>query len=179
VFTGGHQRFWDTARRKAGDRDGTKALIGVLLLHRTLAHRGGARRDRRSGGGLVLALKFGTGVIRAGVGDPCASFVTPSPISCHRTCPPGQPCPSRSVDEHPRGEASFADRAWSSRGRPATGSGVWCSGLSWGLRLRSPPSWVSGVDPPSPGRDHPLLAPRGIPPIPGARSNRHRGAISS
>ena len=31
-----HQRFWDTARRKAGDRDGTKALIGVLLLHRTL-----------------------------------------------------------------------------------------------------------------------------------------------
>ena len=36
VFTDGHQRFWDTARRKAGDRDGTKALIGVLLLHRTL-----------------------------------------------------------------------------------------------------------------------------------------------
>jgi len=35
VFTDGHQRFWDTAR-KAGDRDGTKALIGVLLLHRTL-----------------------------------------------------------------------------------------------------------------------------------------------
>jgi len=36
VFTDEHQRFWDTARRKAGDRDGTKALIGVLLLHRTL-----------------------------------------------------------------------------------------------------------------------------------------------
>ena len=36
AFTDGHQRFWDTARRKAGDRDGTKALIGVLLLHRTL-----------------------------------------------------------------------------------------------------------------------------------------------
>ena len=50
VFTDGHQRFWDTARRKAGDRDGTKALIGVLLLHRTLPTRGGARRDRRSGG---------------------------------------------------------------------------------------------------------------------------------
>jgi hypothetical protein len=58
---------------------------------------------------------------------------------------PRAACPSRSVDEHPRGEASFADRAWSSRGRPATGSGVWCSGLSWGLRLRVPPSWVSGV----------------------------------
>ena len=36
AFTEGHQRFWDTARRKAGDRDGTRALIGVLLLHRTL-----------------------------------------------------------------------------------------------------------------------------------------------
>jgi len=31
VFTDRHQLFWDTARRKAGDRDGTKALIGVLL----------------------------------------------------------------------------------------------------------------------------------------------------
>ena len=36
AFTAAHQRFWDTARRRAGDRDGTKALIGVLLLHRTL-----------------------------------------------------------------------------------------------------------------------------------------------
>jgi len=36
VFTDGHQRFWDTARRQVGDRDGTRALIGVLLLHRTL-----------------------------------------------------------------------------------------------------------------------------------------------
>jgi len=35
------------------------------------------------------SLKFGTGVILAGVGDPGASFVTPSPISCHRTCPQG------------------------------------------------------------------------------------------
>ena len=36
AFTDAHQRFWDTARRRSGDRDGTKALIGVLLLHRTL-----------------------------------------------------------------------------------------------------------------------------------------------
>jgi hypothetical protein len=35
-FTDGHQRFWDAARRRLGDRDGTRALIGVLLLHRTL-----------------------------------------------------------------------------------------------------------------------------------------------
>ena len=36
TFTDGHQRFWDTARRRHGDRDGTRALVGVLLLHRTL-----------------------------------------------------------------------------------------------------------------------------------------------
>jgi transposase len=35
-FAAGHQQFWDTARRQCGDRDGTRALIGVLLLHRTL-----------------------------------------------------------------------------------------------------------------------------------------------
>jgi len=31
-----HQRFWDVARRRLGDRDGTKVLIDVLLGHRTL-----------------------------------------------------------------------------------------------------------------------------------------------
>ncbi len=36
VFTEAHQRFWDTARRRLGDGAGTRALIGVLLLHRTL-----------------------------------------------------------------------------------------------------------------------------------------------
>ena len=36
TFTATHQRFWDTARGRAGDRDGSRALIGVLLLHRTL-----------------------------------------------------------------------------------------------------------------------------------------------
>ncbi len=36
VFTVAHQRFWDTARRKLGDGPGTRALVGVLLLHRTL-----------------------------------------------------------------------------------------------------------------------------------------------
>ena len=47
-----HQRFWDAARRALGDGPGTRALIGVLLLHRTLpaaavaaGHgRGGRRR---------------------------------------------------------------------------------------------------------------------------------------
>lgn len=36
AFTVVHQRFWDQARRRLGDRDGTKALIDVLLGHRTI-----------------------------------------------------------------------------------------------------------------------------------------------
>ena len=36
VFTDGHERFWTAARRRLGDRDGTRALIEVLLLHRTM-----------------------------------------------------------------------------------------------------------------------------------------------
>jgi hypothetical protein len=35
-FTAGHQLFWDAARRALGDGPGTRALVGVLLLHRTL-----------------------------------------------------------------------------------------------------------------------------------------------
>jgi transposase len=35
-FTVMHQRFWDAARRRLGDGPGTRALIGVLLLHRTM-----------------------------------------------------------------------------------------------------------------------------------------------
>jgi hypothetical protein len=36
AFTAVHQRFWDAARRALGDGAGTRALVGVLLLHRTL-----------------------------------------------------------------------------------------------------------------------------------------------
>ena len=36
AFTAEHQRFWDTARHRLGDQAGTRALVGVLLLHRTL-----------------------------------------------------------------------------------------------------------------------------------------------
>jgi len=35
-FTPTHQRFWDAARRQLGDGSGTRALVGVLLLHRTM-----------------------------------------------------------------------------------------------------------------------------------------------
>jgi hypothetical protein len=36
VFTTTHQRYWDTARRPLGDTTGTKALIEVLLAHRSV-----------------------------------------------------------------------------------------------------------------------------------------------
>jgi hypothetical protein len=36
AFTATHQRFWDAARRALGNAAGTRVLIGVLLLHRTL-----------------------------------------------------------------------------------------------------------------------------------------------
>jgi transposase len=36
MFTADHQRFWDAARHRLGDSPGTRALIGVLLLHRIL-----------------------------------------------------------------------------------------------------------------------------------------------
>jgi len=36
VFGPTHERFWAEARRRLGDRDGTRALIDVLLLHRTI-----------------------------------------------------------------------------------------------------------------------------------------------
>lgn len=38
VFSPAHDAFWAAARRKLGDRDGTRELIEVLLLHRHLAH---------------------------------------------------------------------------------------------------------------------------------------------
>ncbi len=36
AFTPTHDRFWMAARRKLGDREGTRALIEVLLAHRSL-----------------------------------------------------------------------------------------------------------------------------------------------
>ena len=36
TFTAAHQAYWDAARRQHGDGAGTRALIEVLLAHRTL-----------------------------------------------------------------------------------------------------------------------------------------------
>jgi transposase len=38
VFLPEHEAFWAMARKRLGDRDGTRALCEVLLLHRHLAH---------------------------------------------------------------------------------------------------------------------------------------------
>jgi len=38
VFTATHEAFWQAARARHGDGDGTRALIEVLLLHRRLGH---------------------------------------------------------------------------------------------------------------------------------------------
>lgn len=37
VFTQSHQRYWDAARSARGDAKGTRALIAILLAHRTMA----------------------------------------------------------------------------------------------------------------------------------------------
>jgi hypothetical protein len=39
TFTAAHQQYWDAARRKHGDAAGARALIEVLLAHRTLPAR--------------------------------------------------------------------------------------------------------------------------------------------
>ena len=36
VFTASHQSYWDAARRVRGDGAGTRALIAILLAHRTM-----------------------------------------------------------------------------------------------------------------------------------------------
>ncbi|MDN5931381.1 MAG: hypothetical protein L0I24_10015 [Pseudonocardia sp.] len=36
TFTALHQRYWDLARHRLGDGAGTRALIAVLLLHRSM-----------------------------------------------------------------------------------------------------------------------------------------------
>ena len=36
TFTVSHQRYWDVVRRAHGDQAGTRALVEVLLAHRTL-----------------------------------------------------------------------------------------------------------------------------------------------
>ena len=116
MFTGGHQRFWDTARRKAGDRDGTKALIGVLLLHRTLPTEA-----------VLAGIDAAVGVVLpqvrdrghpSGCGGPLrkfrytlANFVSPD-------MPPGQPARADLWTNTPGVKRRSQTGHGSSRGRP-------------------------------------------------------------
>jgi transposase len=82
VFTDVHQRFWDGARRQLGDQEGTRALIGVLLLHRTMT---GAQVDA----GMLAALTQGAfDPDRVAIAARCQDQVSvPAPL----TLPPGAP----------------------------------------------------------------------------------------
>ena len=51
AFTTAHEAFWAAARRVNGDADGTRALIDVLLLHRSCDAEDVDRRDHRGAGG--------------------------------------------------------------------------------------------------------------------------------
>ena len=45
VFTASHQAYWDAARAARGDAGGTRALIAILLAHRTMPAAALHRRD--------------------------------------------------------------------------------------------------------------------------------------
>ncbi|MFQ5382124.1 MAG: IS21 family transposase [Dehalococcoidia bacterium] len=77
AFTSAHERFWRRARRKGGDAAGTRALIEVLLLHRSLpfvavhAALDAVERVRSADPGLVAieARRIADGGDRPVVGD--------------------------------------------------------------------------------------------------------------
>lgn len=92
AFTPVHQRFWDAARRKLGDADGTRALIGVLLLHRTLAAElvvGAMERALATGtvDPEVVAVETRAGAARPEATEVCdprlAAFDRPAPSLTH------------------------------------------------------------------------------------------------
>jgi hypothetical protein len=61
VFTPAHDAYWSLTRRRLGDRDGTRALIEVLLAHRSLPAEA-----------LIGAL---TAAVRAEMVDPAAVII--------------------------------------------------------------------------------------------------------
>ena len=76
TFTKTHQRFWNEARTGLGDAAGTRALIGVLLLHRTLptAHVSAA---------MGAALEVGTfdpDVVAVGASQVALALAPPPPL---------------------------------------------------------------------------------------------------
>jgi transposase len=92
AFGESHERLWATARRKLGDRDGTRALIEVLLLHRTLdAASVAAGIDRALAAGSCSADVVAIEARRAGeqaapvipIGEGLSRFDRPAPTVAH------------------------------------------------------------------------------------------------
>jgi hypothetical protein len=91
AFSATHQRFWDLARRMHGDAAGTRALITVLLLHRTMAREAvvsGMERalDVGSVDPEVVAVEarrsLGRPAPAAVISESLAAFDRPAPVLC-------------------------------------------------------------------------------------------------
>ena len=91
TFTAEHQRFWDTARHRLGDGPGTRALVGALLLHRTLPTRAVIA-------GMTAALKSGSvdpDVVAVEARHLLQAETTPRPVPLPVTVAPlDRPAPS-------------------------------------------------------------------------------------
>jgi IS30 family transposase len=93
VFGPAHERFWAQARRRLGDRDGTRALIEVLLLHRSVtAERVAAGIEAALGVGsvdpAVVAIEArriveDTAVVVVPIGEGLNRFDRPAPSIAH------------------------------------------------------------------------------------------------
>ena len=86
AFTPAHQRFWDAARRRLGDGPGTRALVGVLLLHRTMPAAAVIA-------GIEAALAIPSCSTRRGGGRGTPLDARPRPSRPRCLCPP--PCRRR------------------------------------------------------------------------------------
>lgn len=92
AFSQVHERFWAEARRRQGDREGTKALIEVLLLHRTMAAAAvvagmEAALSAGSTSAAVVAIEARRSGELAGtalpIGEGLARFDRPKPSTAH------------------------------------------------------------------------------------------------
>jgi len=89
AFGAVHERFWAQARRRLGDRDGTRALIEVLLLHRAIPAAGvTAGMDRALTAGsidpAIVAIEArraveGAGAVVVPIGEGLSRFDRPAP----------------------------------------------------------------------------------------------------
>ncbi|HET6920259.1 MAG TPA: IS21 family transposase [Jiangellaceae bacterium] len=93
-FTPGHQRFWDAARRQLGDGPGTRALVAVLLLHRSMPAAAviagmSAAVDMASFGADLVAVEA-----RRTMHPGTASPPVPLPPTADQAAAVGRPAPS-------------------------------------------------------------------------------------